>query len=66
MSIRRRHHRRYLESSGTLGHTRAFLYHEIGLTHLFHGDGFTRTEDGQVGACPHDTRKPTKQHQISH
>lgn len=40
---------RYLESSGTLGHTRAFLYHEIGLTHLFHGDGFTRTEDGQVG-----------------
>jgi hypothetical protein len=41
---------RYLESDGTLGHTRAFLYHELGLTHLFHGDGFTRTEDGKVGA----------------
>lgn len=47
---------RYLESSGSLGHTRAFLYHEVGLSQLFHGDGFTRTEDGQLGACPHDTR----------
>ncbi|ELR15337.1 uncharacterized protein ACA1_086530 [Acanthamoeba castellanii str. Neff] len=40
---------RYLKSSGSLGHTRAFLYHEVGLSQLFHGDGFTRTEDGQVG-----------------
>jgi hypothetical protein len=53
-----------------LGHTRAFLYHEIGLTHLFRGDGFTRTEDGQVGACPHTTltgqQLPPTRTQISH
>lgn len=40
---------RYLQSNRSLGYTRAFLFHEIGLSSLFHGDGFTRTEDGRIG-----------------
>lgn len=40
---------KYLKSPGNLGYTRAFLYHEVGLSALYGGQGVTMREDGGVG-----------------
>lgn len=43
---------RYLKrapSANTLGLTRAFLYHEVGLSKLFGGNGYTLLNTGELG-----------------
>jgi len=40
---------RYLKSRGSLGETRAFLWHTIGLSLLFTGNGYTSDDDNNCG-----------------